>query len=303
MFGFQYMIEGSRTFNVDTLKPIATNPFPQAEAFEAVIFKLLSDIDQDTAVGRRVLRSLWIGNEVGFVPGTTLLAKPITKTPGDALGKGFKDGKFTGTGKGAPAVVFVDPAMLAAAQGPAAQKDAMLLHEVFHAIRMASGLLQRMPLMKYDDLEEFYAVTITNMYVSSKYPGKPLRGDHRMTFLHKIGYPDKLRGLMSGPGLEENMLYYFAMGHREELVKLIKEMETLCLNLKDAPCKFNPIRVAYNGYDPDVEEKDRPQDRRRKRGYGPFVDSPVSPWSKVPELTEKQQEMFRGSILDRYNGL
>jgi hypothetical protein len=41
----------------------------------------------------------------------------------------------------------------------------MLLHELFHALRMSQGLLQRRPVTRYDDLKEFYAVTISNMYV------------------------------------------------------------------------------------------------------------------------------------------
>jgi hypothetical protein len=299
MFGFQYTIEGQLTFNVDTLKPVGRNSPDRATAFETTILKLLHDIDDDTAVGRRVLRSLWIGSEIGFLPGTMLAAKAITKTPGDSMAAGSTDGKFTGTGKGAPAAVFIDPFILASAQGPAAQKDAMLLHETFHAIRMASGLFERKPMMRYDDQEEFYAVTVSNIYVSSKYPGQALRGDHSMMLLHKPGYPDTVRGLMSNPGLEENSLYYFAMGHRSELAQLIKEMPQMCSNLADAPCKFNPLRVAFKGYNPDVEEKDRPQERRRKQGYGPFVDNSPSVWSTLPEPTEKQLDMFRDTILDR----
>jgi hypothetical protein len=299
LFGFQYTIDGSVTFDVDTLKPKTVNSPADAAAFEQVILRLLHDINEDTAVGRHVLQSLWIGNEVGFLPGTVLAAKAITKTPGDVLPKGCTDGKFTGTGKGAPAAVFINPFTLASAQGPAAQKDAMLLHELFHALRMSAGLLQRRPMMRYDDLEEFYAVTISNMYVSSKYPGQALRGDHRTMLLHKIDYPDRVRGLMSNPGLEENALYYFAMGHRAELVQIIKEMPMLCSNLGKAPCKFNPFRVAFNGYDPNVEDKDRPPERRHKNPYGPFVDSPASIWSTLPEPSQKQKDMFRDTMLDR----
>src|SRR5271170_1708666 len=65
MFGFQYTIEGPLTFNVDTLKPVSRNSPDRATAFETTILRLLHDIDDDTAVGRHVLRSLGIGSEIG----------------------------------------------------------------------------------------------------------------------------------------------------------------------------------------------------------------------------------------------
>jgi hypothetical protein len=76
---------------------------------------------------------------------------------------------------------------------------------------------------------------------------------------------------VSNPGLEENKLYYFVMHHREDLLKFNDQMEDVAFRLASAECRFNPFRVLYSGYDPDVEEVDVSADRRRKQGYGPLV--------------------------------
>jgi len=301
--GLQYQIDGRHSFDTKTFKPIAENPPQRAEAFEQEIHKLLVTIDEDKAVGQRILKSIspWM-RTIMIAPGTTIVARPLKGA--DALPQGFTHDKLTGTGKGTEGLVFVNPSHLNMASGPAAQKDAILLHEIVHAIRVTHGLLQQKPMAVYDDLEEFYAVMLTNMYISSKYPGKPLRGDHRMTPLHKPGYSDKVIGLMSSPGLEENKLYYFCMHHREELLKLTQEIESLTFGIRDAKCRFNPMRVCYYGYDPNVEEAHLPPAARRKQGYGPFVaETFAEAAARLLKDQPANPDMWSPSISDRYGGL
>lgn len=302
--GYMYEISGSALFNAKTFKPISKVDPDRAELFETNIVKLLTTIEEDTEVGKRILRAGGIGRTVAIVPGTIVMARPLHGNA--ALPKGYKQGPLVGTGEGSDGVVFVNVSDLNLSMGPAAQKDAILLHEIVHAVRSSNGLLQQVPMGVYDDLEEFYAVTLANMYVSSKYPGKPLRGDHRLVALHKPdGYDQKAIGLTSQPAMLENHLYYFVMTYKEQLLKLNDEMEALCLALKDAKCKFNPFRVLYNGYDPEIEEKDIPA-ARRHRGFGPLVRET---FAQVAERTmknvdlEKSRRMFGGSILDSYGGL
>ena len=59
------------------------------------------------------------------------------------------------------------------------------------------------------------------------------------------------------------------MGHRLELLRFIHEMP-LGLALSRATCKFNPFRVCFNGWNPDVEETDRPSEQRQP-AFGPLA--------------------------------
>jgi hypothetical protein len=118
--------------------------------------------------------------------------------------------------------------------------------------------------------------------------------------LHKPGYSSTAIGVVNNPGLEERKLYYFAMAHRDKLLKFISEMNALSLWLKDAKCKFNPLRVAYNGYDPNVEEADLPPAARRKQGYGPFVGPSFADAMDAALKKVKNPDIFRPSITDLF---
>ncbi len=301
--GIQYRIDGSHSFDARTLKVVSRNSPIVSDAFEQEIHKLLQTIDENTEVGARILKGIspWM-RSIMIAPGTDILARPLRGA--DALPQGFTHNNLTGTGRGTEGLVFINPAQLRMASGPAAQKDAIVLHEIIHAIRVTHGLLQQRPMAVYEDLEEFYAVTLTNMYISSAYPGKPLRGDHGMTPLHKPGYTNKVIGLMSNPGLIEGNLYYFCMQNREDLLKLTKEMEALTFSLRDAKCRFNPIRVCYYGYNPAVEEAHLPSQQRRKQGYGPFV---AETFAEAAQRIMKDQphnpDMWSDQIGDRFGGL
>jgi hypothetical protein len=302
-YGLQYQIDGRFSFDTKTFKPIAQNSPQLSDAFEQEIHKLLTTIDEDKPVGQRILKSIspWMRSIV-IAPGTSIVARPLSGA--DALPQGFTHNNLTGTGKGTEGLVFINPSHLGMAAGPAAQKDAILLHEIIHAVRATHGLFQQKPMALYDDLEEFYAVMLANIYISSKYPGKPLRGDHRMTPLHKPGYSDKVIGMLSNPGLEENKLYYFCQHHREELLKLTEEMESLTFALRDAKCRFNPLRVCYYGYNPDVEEAHLPPAGRRKQGYGPFVaETFAEAAARLLKDAPHNPDMWSSSISDRLGGL
>jgi hypothetical protein len=307
-FGLTYKIDASVTYDAQRLVPLGPTPPDQIDRFEQKVYDLLSEIDKEETVGRHILRGGWIGQTISIVPGTAVAAIPLK--PADAMPKGATKvtpkKTFRGTGTGSEVMLFLTPPKATPLFGPGTQKDAALLHEIVHAVRITHGLFHQVPMAVYDDLEEFYAVTLANMYISAKYPGAPLRGDHKGTPLHKVGGYDKVTAMLTHPGLAEQKLYYFAQQNRDELVKLIGQMESLCLWLKDAPCRFNPLRVAYNGYDPDVEEAALPKERRRKQGYGPFVHETFAQAAArllKDSDPEKVRQMYGGDISDRFGGL
>jgi len=55
----------------------------------------------------------------------------------------------------------------------------VLLHELVHALRQMSGLLDPYPMERgFDTQEEFFAVLVTNIYTSERGRFRQLRGDH-----------------------------------------------------------------------------------------------------------------------------
>jgi hypothetical protein len=60
--------------------------------------------------------------------------------------------------------------------------DEVLLHEMVHGLRDMQGQSFKVPtrgtLRNYDNLEEFLAIVITNVYISAKDKTMPLRADH-----------------------------------------------------------------------------------------------------------------------------
>jgi hypothetical protein len=299
--GFHYEIDGSHSIDVDTMQPIETNPPERAAAFERAVLGLLNTIDSDSSVGGVLLRGVALGQRIVIGPGTKLVATMNQRHPADGMALGWKYGKLRGTGRGTDGLVLINPNDLAMTNGAAGQRDAVLLHEIVHAIRVTHGLLHKRPMMRYCDSEEYLAVMLTNIYVSSKYPLAPLRGDHAAYPLHNPVYRDKKMAIISTSGLDERRLYYYVLGYQAELVKLINEMETLTAQLKEAKCKFNPLRVCYNGYDPQVEEADRPPDQRRKQGYPPLVDKEpfANALREIMRTGKPMPEMFSDSLTDR----
>lgn len=269
-FKYQYVIDGSQA--IVPGRPPATVNAAAANRFETAIHQLLKTIDEDTSVGQHILKSTGLSMaEIRIVPSD--LPTPVNTLPlkpADSLVRDRKEGRFTGTGLGSDAFVFVSPRAIGLS-GPATQPDAALLHELVHGIRINKGVFARVSVPQYEDEEEFYAITLANTYISSRYPGASLRGDHGAFPLHRVGGYPQITRFLTSPGLTEQKLYYFVQEHREKILKLIEQMEGLCFALKDARCKFNPFRVAYRGYDPNVEEASLPPAQRRKTGYGPLV--------------------------------
>jgi hypothetical protein len=76
--------------------------------------------------------------------------------------------------------------------GPGSQADEILLHEMLHGYRDMTGKLLCTSTGNddYDTFEEYFAIVITNMYVSevSGNPNAPLRSNHHS--FSRLSYPD-----------------------------------------------------------------------------------------------------------------
>ncbi|WP_419809669.1 hypothetical protein, partial [Sphingomonas sp.] len=195
------------------------------------------------------------------------------------------------TGKGSAATIFVSLRMLRGLAGPAAQPDAVLLHEIVHAARATLGVMKHTALGRFDNFEEWVAIMLANMYVSSKYGSTSFRGDHQTAALRSLGSMIHETILMSNPGLAETSMYRYVPMFRDEILRLVDDMEALTLKLKDATCAFNPLRVAFNGYDGATEDGGR---FARMPGFGQMTRET---FAQVAERAMKQPN----SIFPTYN--
>lgn len=265
--GTQYEIDGSRSFN-ETTRAFTSNPQPGATAFEQQVFGYLNTINSNGEVGRAILSAVNQNRKISIFPGNALFNR-VTSLDAFGTGQHVEGQTQTGTGHGADGVIIFSLEKIATIIGPAAQKEAILLHEIVHAIRATWGRESEDRVPGYDDIEEFYSITLSNMYVSSAYPGSSFRGDHSSLRVHLGRITGDPNGFVSNPGLAERDLRRFVMGHRTELLRLFNEVGPLASALSRASCKFNPFRVCVNGWNPDVEESDRPQ-QQRQPAFGPL---------------------------------
>jgi hypothetical protein len=123
-------------------------------------------------------------NDVGGVPdsiaGATSIGMPVL----DSVGwQGLPGGPGDGTGAGSDYMLDYSPELYGK-QGvlketyPGSGPDELLFHELVHAERSLEGVMYFMPVgNRYDNEEEYLAVVLTNIYLSSK-GALLLRGNH-----------------------------------------------------------------------------------------------------------------------------
>jgi hypothetical protein len=121
------------------------------------------------------------------------------------------------------------------APGPGAKSDEILLHEMIHGLRDLAGVAGDTALTgayaDYDNEEEFYAIVITNIYMSER-GAVLLRKDHH-TFA----------ALANADSFLNDKTYYALMK------KLVAQQSILCGSLANVNCTFNPVRdyIALQG--------------------------------------------------------
>jgi hypothetical protein len=104
--------------------------------------------------------------------------------------------------------------------------DDTLVHELFHKARMLQGkACVNSTNDSYENLEEFFAITVTNIYLSEIGKNSKLRGGHSLLF-------EKLR-LNS---------FDFFMKYDPRLLTLKQEMPKFYEFISTVKCDFNPIK-------------------------------------------------------------
>jgi hypothetical protein len=218
---------------------VQSGKYRSAEEFEAEAQAPFFQI-VDSGVGRAVLQGLELsGKAVNVVwyrsaestavnrKDETLASKPVVdcqllvpNRPERVMG--------TGTGTGSDTKVGFDPRQYNGSRGPGHRADEILVHELVHSLRSCLGLVdcQRPDgIGDYDNVEEFYAVLLANIYMSEK-GRSPLRAGHheylplaRPEEFHKSFLAESLIGRL--------------WAQQGVFVKAVARVD----------CKFNPIRM------------------------------------------------------------
>ena len=158
----------------------------KAREYEAAIVNIVGDLG-GSKVGGLFMEHL---NDVGS-PRAGILVMPFDgSVPGsdethvtsavrvhDAYARNspLPGNKGQGTGEGSSAKIRFDPKAPSSC-GVLGGAAAILFHELVHGMRAISGAMVYKRLSGYEFLEEFVAITLTNMLLSEL--GKPLRGGH-----------------------------------------------------------------------------------------------------------------------------
>ena len=163
-----------------------------AEVVQVLDFlRTRSPLSQDllTQIGRRTTTLSGFTRRVdpAEAPGVAILPASSLSHVGasevDSPGAYRRDARipgspFTGTGHGSAVRLLYSPRLIA--PGPAVHnREATLVHELTHALRMMHGLLDKTEiasLWQFDDAEEFIAILVENVFRSGL--GWPLRANH-----------------------------------------------------------------------------------------------------------------------------
>jgi hypothetical protein len=230
-------IEGSKQYESDVRKVL--DDFLASNQVAQVLFKNIARLDHDIIIVPHE-------DDDGECNAVTLKRDPDAASPEgeeyytqDDKGKYVKSGK-KGTGKGTDAQIHYTPGMFGKGKCfdglYGSMPDEMLFHEMVHGWHDLQGLNDMIPtsggLDKYDDEEEFFAIVLTNTYMSAKNKStKGLRADH-------TGHTELKAPLNTSTGFLKNA------DNRKLLVKLlnqeVKRMDPNFILPEDA-VPFNPF--------------------------------------------------------------
>ena len=170
-------------------------------------------------------------------PGTEINAATYQTNTAKAYPPGVRivddSGRTTGStiGGGSCTIIEITPSNYSKRAGVFSSADAGLLHEMCHGLHVMTGTLQahRSLGANFDNLDEFWAITLTNIYVSEK-GYKQLRRDHHG------------RELLDPQYSTSQGFYAWAGGQIKEICKTAP---TLCRDIAAIPADFNPVRYYY----------------------------------------------------------
>lgn len=164
-------------------------------------------------------------------------------------------GTKLGTGAGANAFILFRRADWMVNRGPGSGPDEVLFHELVHAIRFMEGKdLSRRPLglsvanlkgsyvEPYDNEEEFFAILLSNIYISEKAAGKsvPLVGSHHANLTNPKDRNSVRFDTLASPAVFSQMPLYIAL--MQKLMSQMPWVTVYIANIDEKKCRFNPLR-------------------------------------------------------------
>jgi hypothetical protein len=166
-----------------------------------------------------------IGSVVEVRPYPVRKCNADTEKGGDGVLIRFSPGYFPPGGK-----CYVDPGSHVVK--PAGSAAEVLFHELVHAFRLVTGKFVNSKIPKlpaYDIEEDFYAIVITNIFLSETDRNQPLRESHRGLEPLPV-YRATDQGFLT---LDANLEY---------VTKFIHDHPDVSKQLRDVPSVFNPVR-------------------------------------------------------------
>jgi hypothetical protein len=116
--------------------------------------------------------------------------------------------------------------------------DDVLFHELVHALRMMRGLMDMSKIRGWDNIEDLFAIMLTNIYNSSNNRNNDLRGDH--------GVPFRVLGNSALRPKEQIDEQGFYTMFSTDIDRLWHSLSNLCDGISRVSCRWNPLRARVN---------------------------------------------------------
>jgi hypothetical protein len=158
------------------------------------------------------------------IPDQAMMGCPAGEHP---WARGGIRSRLVCTGGGSDAALMYTPAQFQPMGVGPAGRDAVLYHELVHAIRYLQGRFQATParsVRRYTNAEEFFAIVVTNVYLSEI--RAPLR----------YGHADSTT-ILQNPDTWMNHPH-----NRQMVGLLVQQQGSFCEALAGSPARFNPFR-------------------------------------------------------------
>jgi len=113
--------------------------------------------------------------------------------------------------------------------------DDVLFHELVHALRMMLGLMDMSIIRGWDNIEDLFAIMLTNIYNSSNNRNNDLRGDHGVPFRVLGNSPLRPKEQIDEQG-------FYTM-FSTDIDRLWYSLQNLCIGISQVSCRWNPLRA------------------------------------------------------------
>jgi len=140
-------------------------------------------------------------------------------------------------GGGSDVTIVYDPTNMSAVDSSGhIMADDCLFHEMVHTLRAMLGITNTDPMVDFYSVDDFYAILMTNIYLSVANRDPDLRGNHNLPW---VGLPiDSFTGLP----IKDNTFY---TQYSNMIDPLQGTMPGVYGPIASIPCDWNPIHVSW----------------------------------------------------------